>query len=401
MSTLWDRRLWALLFVLSANMLIDSLEVSTVVVAMPSISSGLHVSAPESSWFMLSFALGFGASILPGRAAARRFGRRRIYLWALLLFAAASLASGLAPDAGVLDAARFVKGVCVALTAPTGLAIIIGAFPEGPSRQRAVSVYSMFGASGFSAGLLLSGALTSAGWRWVLLFGGPAALALFPVALRLVPADPPGPAPAASPGPGVRTAPSWRLLRSAAGAAALNGTYWGFLFLVTFALQSGAAWSPLRTGLALLPTSLPLALTALYSGSLARRFGPGRLVALGSLAAAAGYAWYLRSGPHPGYPTGLFPAELLVGLAFVLCFAALHLQATSGLPPPRQAAAAGVYQTSVQLGGAAVLGMTAALAALDGPRTALAALLAVAVAGALIGVFGLVAVAPEPQPLNR
>ncbi len=392
MSSPSDRPFSALLLVLSGNMLIDSLEVSTVVTAMPPAGGALHVSPAASSGFMLSFAIGFGGFIPLGRRVTARFGRRRVYLGSLLVFAAASLAAGFAVSPAMLDAARVVKGACVALTAPAGLAIIATTFPEGPSRQKAISVYSMFGASGFSAGLLISGALALINWRWALLFSGASALALFPMALGYVPADHRDARLAASPrtAPSPRSAPAaepakpsryWPLVRSAAGAAMLNGPYWGFLFLATFALQARAGWTPLETGLALLPTSLPLALTALHASRLARRFGPGPLIALGSLAALAGYAWYLRSGPRPVYLTGLLPTALLVGIAFMLSFSALHLQATTGVPASRQAAVAAVYQACVQLGGAAVL-------AAGGTRLALATVTAFAAAGALIAVIG-------------
>ncbi|WP_157841214.1 MFS transporter, partial [Streptomyces wadayamensis] len=101
----------------------------------------------------------FGALLLFGGRLVAILGRRPVYLAALLVFAAASLVGALADHTALLVATRFVKGFCAALTAPTGLAIIASAFPEGPARSRALSVYSLFGASGFSVGLLLSGAL--------------------------------------------------------------------------------------------------------------------------------------------------------------------------------------------------------------------------------------------------
>lgn len=392
-----NRRQWALLLVLAGNMLIDSLEVSTLVVATPSISRGLHVAPSVSSLFMISFAVGFGGALIPGRGMTAAAGRKRVYLASLLVFAAASVVSGLAVNAPTLIAARVVKGVCVALTAPTGLAIISSTFPDGAARNRAVSIYSLFGASGFSVGLLLSGVLTLISWRWTLVVGGPAALALFPVALRVIPSDgavgSPAQSAAVRPAFGTAEAPAWlayrRLIRPAAGAAALNGSYWGFLFVATFSLQAAARWSPLAAGLALLPTSVPLALTVLPSGRLTPRIGPGRLIAAGSLASLTGYAYYLTVGCRlTSYLAGLLPVTVAVGIGFMLSFSALNLLAVMRAPMERRAAAVSVYQTSVQLGGAAVLAATSLLTVL-GSRPALAAVTVSAAAGLLVAAGGL------------
>ncbi|WP_229888675.1 MFS transporter, partial [Streptomyces nitrosporeus] len=83
-------------------------------------------------------------------------GRRRVFLVALAVFAAASLAGGLVDDGGLLIAARFLKGVSAAFTAPAGLSIITTTFAEGPARNRALSIYTTCAASGFSLGLVLS-----------------------------------------------------------------------------------------------------------------------------------------------------------------------------------------------------------------------------------------------------
>lgn len=385
MSPPWSPRLWALLLLLSGNMLLDALEVSTIVVAMPSIGAGLGLTPSVTSLTMIGFALGFGCCILLAGRVAAKIGRRRLYLGALLIFAIASIAGGLAVDAPMLIASRVVKGICVALTVPTGLAIIASTFEEGPARGRAVSVYTLCGASGFSVGLVLSGALTLINWRWTLLFSGLVALGLLLLALRLIPRDAPAP-------PRVTDADPVRLraalVRSAVGAAVLNGTYWGFLLVATFELQARLGWSPLQAGLALLASSLPLMLSAMFSGGIVRRFGPGRLIVAGSLSALLGYACYLA------LPAGVLPAALLVGVAFMLSFSALHFQAIAGVAPGGQAVVSGIYQTAVQIGGALMLGLVAFGAGLShGP--ALLLVTGVAAAGLAVAVAGLVADRPK------
>jgi predicted MFS family arabinose efflux permease len=379
-------RLWGLLFVLSGNMLIDALEVSVVIVALPSIGGSLGLSLGEVQWVMSGFAIGFGGLLLLGGRVISLLGRRKVYLAALLVFAAASVAGGLVSEAVLVVAARFVKGVCVALTAPTGLAIIGATFREGPARNRAISIYSLFGAAGFTVGLILSGLLTQVDWRWTLAFPAPAALVLFMFGWWLIPRDEPAERTAQ---PLVRfdVLRKVSLLRSSLCAASLNGSFWGFLFVCTFQLQLGAGWTPLQTALALLPASLLLMATALLSPRLVGRFGTGRLIVLGLAAPAIGYLLYLRQDEPATYVIDVLPSVVLVGLGFVFAFSALHVQATAGVPEQALAMTSGLYQTSVQLGGALVLLVTAALSA-PGFRSALLLVAAVAGLGFLVALTG-------------
>lgn len=453
-------RLWGLLIVLAGNMLIDALEVSVAVVALPSVGTDLGPAPTSLHWVMSGFAIGFGAVILFGTRLVERLGRRRVYLAAVTVFAAASLAGALATTLWFLILTRVVKGVCAALTAPTGLSIITTTFPAGPARDRAVSVYSLFGASGFSLGLLLSGLLTEASWRWTFAFPAPVAAALLLLGLRLIPGEPPatgartdrpyelptalalpaallalvygigsvprhgwsapgtlgafaaavalgalvvvGERRAAHPLLPVRVLARAGLVRSAFGAAALNGSYLGLLFLVTLHLQTLLGWSPARTGLALLPAALPLALSAGFSGRMVRRFGAARLIAAGYLAPPLGYALYLRASVPTRYATDVLPALLLLGAAFVLCFAALHFQAMAAAPDAEPGVASGAYQTAVQFGAALMLALVAALLAahrpgpgaspaqvLAGHRPALLLVTAVGLAGLAVSALGL------------
>ncbi|MFE6984876.1 MFS transporter [Streptomyces griseus] len=481
-ATRQDPRPWGLLFVLAGNMLIDALEVSVLVVAAPSIGADLGLAPAVLQWTISGFAIGFGGLLLFGARMVALLGRRRVYLAALLAFTAASLVAALATDPALLTATRFVKGFCAALTAPTGLAIISTAFREGRVRDRAVSVYTLFGAAGFTAGLLLSGLLTAVSWRWTLAFPAPVVLVLFLFARRLLPPDEPD---AADPHRGERegvggrkpTAESapvttvarrydlagaaalagslltlvygislmaehgWRdarpltalalgttliavfvmverraprplmdtglaahgpLIRSALGAAALNGSYIGLLFVLTLHLQTVLGRSPLETALALLPASVPLAVTALFSGGLVRRFGAARLIAAGAVPPFAGQLLLLRDDASMRYLSVVLPVLLLVAAGFVLAFAALNMQAVSGLPATRRGMAGGIYQTGVQTGAALMAALVAALLQMNraaagasaadvvsGYRPALLLIAAVGAGGLVVGVSGL------------
>ncbi|MCX4790307.1 MULTISPECIES: MFS transporter [unclassified Streptomyces] len=419
----WSPRMWGLLVVLAGNMLIDALEVSVALVALPAIGTDLGAPLTTMQWTITGFAVGFGGLMLFGARVVALLGRRRVYLAALLGFAAASLIGALAEDPSLLIATRVVKGFCAALTAPTGLAIIATAFPEGPPRNRALSVYTLFGAGGFTTGLLLSGWLTGFSWRLTFAFPAPAVLVLFVLGLRLIPGAeedraerPPSTArrrygipsaasflvgllalvqgitsvPAhgwadvrstgplalagvlltlfvalerASAQPLVRfeALRSGAMVRSALGAACLNGSYLGLLFILSHQLQSLAGWSPLRAAAAFLPAAAPLVVTALFSGRIVARFGAPRLIAAGALLPFAGYLLLLRTPWPPTYATGILPTMLLVGAGFVLAFAALNSQATSQLSPTERGAGSGLYQTAVQVGAAVSVALVAAL----------------------------------------
>jgi MFS family permease len=383
-----------LLLVLSANMLLDALEVSVVVVALPPLSRDLDLGPAAAAWVMAAFAVGFGASLPLTARLVARLGRRRVYLAGLVGFAAASVAAGLAPSAGLLVASRLVKGVCVALTAPTGLSIVAASYEEGPARNRAVATYAMFGASGFAAGLLLSGLLTSASWRWTFFFPAPAALVLLPFGLRAIPRDSVT-APRA-PGVGAALAGGSPLLRSALGAAAFNGSWWGFLLTLSFALQWERGWTPLRVALVALPASALLAAATPLAPRMLRRFGTAGPIAAGAACGLAGYAWYLAAGAGSGRAADVLPTIVLVGVGFVLAFAALQVQAVSAVPRERQGAVTAAYQASVQLGGAAVLVLVAA-----GGGHAPLVILAVAGLGLAIALAGLVGTRPGPGGAGR
>ncbi|UWE09964.1 MFS transporter [Actinacidiphila bryophytorum] len=388
----------ALLLVLCASMLIDALEVSVVLPALPEAARHLGLSLWGAQWVMSGFALGFAALLLLGPRLTARYGARRPYLWALLVFAAASVAGGTTGSAAVLVATRVVKGACAALTAPTGLAIIAGVYPEGAPRRRAVTVYSLFGAAGFTSGILLSGALTSASWRWTLLFPAPVALVLLLVAARQIPRE------AGRTGGSLRGTADFRgllgnsaLVRSAVGAACLNGGFLGLLLLTVFGLQDGRGWSPWATALGLLPACAPLALSAPFAGRLIARAGPQRLIAAGALTAAAAYAYQLMPWHGRDYP-GVLPSLVLVGAAFVLSFTALNVQATSAMSAAERPVAVPLYQTGVQAGAALALVLTAELRTAARAGWAPYALLTgVGAAGLLVALAGLRPAVPDDR----
>src|SRR6516165_8196949 len=183
----WNPRVWGLLVVLCGALFLDALDVSMVGVALPSIRADLGLSTASLQWVVSAYVLGYGGLLLLGGRAADLLGRRRVFLVVLGVFAVVSLLGGLVSSAVLLIAARLVKGMAAAFTAPAGLSIITTTFAEGHARNRALSIYSAFGAAGFSLGLVLSGLLTEVSWRWTLLLPAPIAAAILVAGIRLIP----------------------------------------------------------------------------------------------------------------------------------------------------------------------------------------------------------------------
>ena len=413
----WTPQLWGILFVLGGALCLDALDVSMVGVALPSIRSALGLDTSSLQWIVSGYVLGYGGLLLLGGRAADLLGRRRVFLVALAVFALVSLLGGLVSSPDLLITARFVKGAAAAFTAPAGMSLLTTTFPEGPMRNRAFSIYTVFGASGFSLGLVLSGILTEVSWRWTLLVPAPVALGVLAAALWLIPGgersgrggrrfDVPGAltitaamlllvytvVSAQQAGWGsARTVGSFAgvavllgvfgviertsrdplvpfgifssaaLRRANIGAVTLFGTYISFQFLVTQYLQTLSGWSAMTTALAFLPAGVMVVILSTRMGSLLSRFGPTPLTGLAFTCLVLAYAVFLRAGVHPDYLKVLLPATLLVGLAFGLGFSSLSVAATAGVPNAEQGLAASLFQTSFQVGGAVVLAIVTAV----------------------------------------
>ena len=158
----------AVLAALAAAQFTVMLATSIVNVALPQIRAGVGLSDGGTTWVVNAYGLAFGALLLAGGRAADLLGRRRVLIAGLALFAAASLAAGLATAPGVLIAARAVQGLGAAAIAPAALALAMDLFPPGPGRGRALGVWGAVSGAGGAGGVLLGGVLTQAwGWPWI------------------------------------------------------------------------------------------------------------------------------------------------------------------------------------------------------------------------------------------
>ena len=413
----WDARLWGALIVLCGVLFLDGLDVSMVGVALPSIRSDLGLSTSSLQWIVSGYVLGYGGLLLLGGRFADLLGRRRVLLGALAVFTVASVLGGLVSDGTLLVLTRFLKGAAAAFTAPASLSIITTTFAEGPARNRALSIYTACGASGFSLGLVLGGLMTELGWRWTFLLPVPIALALLVAAPRVLAKD--------APVSGVRgsfdfagaatitaamlllvrtvvEAPetgwgapetlgglllstllmatfvaielrsahplirlgilrSGSLVRANIGMMTVFGAYVSFQFVGTLYLQSLLGWSALETALAFLPGGLLVAFGAPRIGPLVDRFGTERIILVGAVAFVLGYALFLRIGESFSYAAIFLPTMLLIGTGFALSYPTFNIQATAGVANHEQGLASGLVNTSFQVGGAIGLAIVTAV----------------------------------------
>ncbi|MGO4146018.1 MFS transporter [Paenarthrobacter sp. YAF11_1] len=412
----WTRAQWLLLMVVCTVLALDGLDVSMVGVALPSIGQELNLGTDSLQWIVSAYVLGYGSLLLLGGRLADLLGRRRIFLIALTVFAAASLLGGLVDDPAILIATRFIKGLAAAFTAPTGFSIITTNFAEGRERNKALSIFTTFGASGFSLGLVVGGLMTSLSWRWTFLVSVPIAVVVVLLGMKFIPKDKPSVEDSGHDVWGAVTlalgmlglvytlvsAPEqgWGSVATIAGfavsvavlaafavienkvkhplirfsilkegwvaranlsAVGLFGSYLSFQFIVTMYLQSVLGWTPLGMALALLPAGLLVATSAPFADKLIEKFGATQLILTGLTALGLGYVLFLRVGTTPNYVLDILPSVVLLGIGFALAFPSINVQATAGIKDSEQGLAAGLIQTSTQVGAALVLAVTTAL----------------------------------------
>ena len=183
-----DPRRWKALALLCAVALMVILDSQIVIVALPSLRRDLGFSEDGAQWVLSAYLLAFGGLLMLGGRTGDLLGRRRTLIAGTALFAAASLACGLATSPGFLVGARVVHGVSAALMAPTALSILVTTFDDDAERNTALAVWGAVGGVGATVALLVGGVLTDAfGWRAIFFINIPIALvllALAPVLLR-------------------------------------------------------------------------------------------------------------------------------------------------------------------------------------------------------------------------
>jgi EmrB/QacA subfamily drug resistance transporter len=431
-------RRWAVLAVLGISQLMVVLDATIVNIALPSAQEALGFSNDNRQWIVTAYALAFGSLLLLGGRISDLFGRKWTFVGGLVGFAVASAVGGAAQSFGVLVGARALQGVFGALLAPAALSILTTTFTDPDERGKAFGVFGAIAGGGAAIGLLLGGLLTEyLSWRWCLyvnlLFAIPAAAAAIVLLHNQVQQakprlDLPGTITASTGlfalvyGFSNAETQSWgdtvTIAMFAASAVLLTTFVWlqrrvahpllpmrvvldrdrggsylaffiagsgmfGVFLFLTYYLQQNLRMSPIETGLAFLPMSFAIIVTAtLATTKLVPRFGARPLVTLGMLLSAVGMVVFTQLGVDSSYAGHVLPGLLLTAVGMGLVFAPGMSAATFGVDPADAGVASAMVNTSQQVGGS--IG-TALLSTLAGS----------AVAGYLDGR------APNPQLLEQ
>src|ERR671917_477111 len=181
------RRKRLALFLLCLASFMAVVDTTIVTIALPSMRRSLGFSAADAQWILNGYALAFGGLLLLLGRAGDLYGRRRLFVVGLALFAAASLVGGFSWEPWILVTARFVQGVGAAALVPASLSLLTAIFTEGEERNRAIGLYGAMAALGFVVGMVGGGVITEfLGWRWVMFVNVPVALvALVPTPAAL------------------------------------------------------------------------------------------------------------------------------------------------------------------------------------------------------------------------
>ncbi|MEV5493589.1 MFS transporter [Streptomyces bobili] len=384
----------------SSMALLDSTVVN---IALPRIGRDLDADLAALQWTANAYLVTLAGLILLGGSLGDRYGRRKVFVVGVVWFAVASLLCGLAPNAGVLIAARALQGIGGALLTPGSLAIIQASFHRD-DRSRAVGLWSGFGGVGAAVGPFLGGWLVDGpGWRWVFLLNVPLALLCVPIALRHVPESGDGKnhgrfdVLGAVLGAVSLALVTYALIEAGGGsvvvavaavaglAAAVAFVYverrrpdpmmppdifasrqftavnlvtlcvyaalGGFFFLSAVQLQVVSGYSALGAGTALLPTTVLMLLLSARSGQLAEVIGPRVPLTVGPLLAAAGMLLMLRVGPDASYAADVLPAVLVLGLGLVALVAPLTATVLASVDVSRAGLASGINNAAARAAG--------------------------------------------------
>ena len=429
-----NRRLGLALLVIATAQLMVVLDATIVNVALPHIQQALGFSGTGLEWVVNAYAVTFGGLLLLGGRAGDILGRRRVFIFGLLLFSAASLIGGFATRQWWLLTARAVQGVGGAVIAPTALALITTNFPQGGERNRAFSVYASMAGAGAAVGLLLGGILTTyASWRWVLFVNVPIGILVAVAAPRVLTESPRRPGridwagavtgcggvallvyglSKAATGPdGVSHWGDAQVLASLTASVVLlvsfvliemrsshpllpmrilrdrnrAGSYliilcvatglFGLFFFLTLFIQTVLGYSAIRAGIAYLPFAVGVVIASSLASPLVARIGPRPLILAGAAMVAGGMFWFSRLTEHAGYAGHLLGPMLVSSFGLGLVFVPLALVSLHNVAERDSGVASSLLNAGQQIGGAiglALLGTVAWTTVANSVRTQVA-----------------------------
>ena len=341
-------RAWVLAATIAGSSL-AFIDATVVNVALPDIQVSLAASVSDAQWVVNAYMLMLGALILVGGKAGDRFGRRRVCLYGISIFTAASVGCALAPNTFVLIGARAIQGIGGALLVPTALALISAAYPAA-ERGRAIGTWAGASALTSALGPVLGGWLVDTwSWRAIFLINLPIGVLALLLMARRVPES----------GNEVTVGVDWR-----GGLLAVAG-----LGLLAYGLTiiSSTAWSSLPM-LGLLAGGVLVLLLLVWSE--ARSASPMLPLVVGPVIAAVGLGLLAVPAIGGSYWTSFFPAMTMLGLGMAVSVAPLTTTVMRSADDQHAGAASGINNAMARVAGLLAVALLGALA-VSAFRTAL------------------------------
>ena len=413
------RHLGIALAIITTAQLMIVLDASVVNIALPSIQADLGFSQANLSWVVNAYVLAFGGLLLLGGRVGDLLGRRRIFMFGIGLFTLASFLGGIAQGEATLLIARALQGVGAAIASPTALALITTTFPAGPPRNRAMAVYAAMSGMGAAIGLIIGGSLTEVSWRWTLFINIPIGILLLVLIPRFL-----GESPrqhgefdflGAAVGTGGLVSLVYGLTHAAShewtspttiitlavgvallllfvsvesrivhpllptriladrtravsfvGMLIMGASMFAMFYFISLFVQQVLGYTPLKAGVAFLPFTAGVIVSAQLASTLASRIDPRWIAGAGAIISAVGMWGYTLLDVDSTYASDLLPWILVQSIGMGLVFVPLTLTAVSRVAREDSGVGSAVLNTMQQVGGAlglATLGTVAVQAA--------------------------------------
>ncbi len=410
-----ENKKWWTLAAVAFGLFMIMLDNTIVNVALPSIQRSLHMSISSLEWIVTAYALTFAALLITGGKLGDLYGRKRMFIAGLVVFTLASLACGLAPNAGFLIGARAVQGVGAALMNPATLSIITATFPP-KERGQAIGIWAGVSALALAIGPLIGGLIVdNINWHWIFYVNVPVGVVGVIVSRWVIAESRDTSHEQSIDLPGLVTSGGALLALSYAliegnqhgwgspeiiglfvGAAVLLAVFiwlelrqrlpmldlglfkigsfaganivamlvslgmFGVFFFISLYVQNVLGYSPTKAGAIFLPMTILIILIAPIAGKLSDRIGSRWLMGAGMSILGVSLLLYQRIGLHTGF-WSLLPQLVLGGVGMALVMSPMTSAAMGSVPTDKAGVGSGVLNSFRQVGGSLGIALMGAI----------------------------------------